>query len=168
MFSQSGSIARSGVMLALTSRNVWRIRGTSRGCDPGSRVEIALTFDLPDEVKSQLKEPFVRARYECGLDLARELRFSAETLFLCKADKTATNSQHAPLFPSATPSPPHIVKLPTSRRRQDGRRSSSRIRSLETTPFQQKPVAGTIRSGWGLIVLPSQTCQPMKRVFRPR
>jgi AAA domain, putative AbiEii toxin, Type IV TA system len=77
----------------------------------GDPLEIVLTFDLPEEIKSQLKEPFVRARYECGLDLARELRFSAETLFLCKADKTTTNQQTT-LFPDATPSPPHIVKLP--------------------------------------------------------
>jgi energy-coupling factor transporter ATP-binding protein EcfA2 len=75
-------------------------------------VEIVLTFDLPDEVKKQLKEPFVCARYECGLDLAGGFRFSAETLFLCKLDKTAPANQQTTLFPNALPSPPHIVKLP--------------------------------------------------------
>jgi predicted ATPase len=78
----------------------------------GEPVEIALTFDLPDEIKAQLKEPFVRARYECGLDLANELRFSAETLFLCKADTPEPLRPQAARFPAAVPPPAHIVKLP--------------------------------------------------------
>jgi hypothetical protein len=95
---------------------------TQRVADPrdltwmrsGDPVEIVLTFDLPDDIKSRLKEPFVRARYECGLDVSGELRFSAETLFLCKAEKPANVSpnQQAGLFPDAPVPPAHIVKLP--------------------------------------------------------
>jgi ABC-type transport system involved in cytochrome c biogenesis ATPase subunit len=80
----------------------------------GDPVEIVMTFDLPDDIRSQLQEPFVRARYECGLDVSGELRFYAETLFICKADKApaATSNPQAVLFPGTAEPPPHIVKLP--------------------------------------------------------
>jgi hypothetical protein len=48
----------------------------------GGAVEIALTFDLPDDVKAALGEPFTRARYECGVDVSDEPRFSAEKVHL--------------------------------------------------------------------------------------
>lgn len=50
----------------------------------GKPIEIVLTFDLPQDVQDKV-QPYVTARYECGLDLSGQPRLSAETLFLCKA-----------------------------------------------------------------------------------
>jgi predicted ATPase len=85
----------------------------------GSSVEVVVTFELPQHVKQQLSEPFVTARYECGLDLSGELKFTAETLFLCKEDKPGNGpskrdgQSQASLFPrAALPPRDHIVMLP--------------------------------------------------------
>ena len=85
----------------------------------GNSVEVVVTFDLPAEVRRQLNDAFATARYECGLDLTGELKFSAETLFLCRQEKggngngSGDDKGQSSLFPRAVPPPgEHIVKLP--------------------------------------------------------
>ncbi len=74
---------------------------------------MALTFDLPEHVRSKLKEPFTTARYECGVDTRDELALSAETLWLSKErNGKAILPQQRSLFPAPVAPPEHIVRLP--------------------------------------------------------
>lgn len=80
----------------------------------GKPIEIVLTFDLPQDVQDKV-QPYVTARYECGLDLSGQPRLSAETLFLCKASASVaqpSSVQTTIFFPLALAPPDHVVKLP--------------------------------------------------------
>ena len=115
----------------------------------GDSVEIALTFELPSTITTQYKDPLEVARYECGLDLKDTLRFSAETLFLCRAPKASGPPPHPTLFPLATPPPEHIVKLPNkqalgwkkivSKNPESGNDTFSSETGTWNTPFRLGP-----------------------------
>lgn len=81
----------------------------------GGAVEIVLTFELPANIRHQLNHVFVSARYECGLDLAGELRFSGEALSLYGSERASHDRDNgqAAVFPGAAlPPGSHIVRRP--------------------------------------------------------
>lgn len=80
----------------------------------GSRVEIAITADLPGEIQARLPKGHTSCRYEFALCVAPEVGLENETLWLCKEADSDVRKSAGPreLFP-APPAPPETIVSPT-------------------------------------------------------
>ncbi|MBI2506031.1 MAG: ATP-binding protein [Candidatus Latescibacteria bacterium] len=113
-----GDLLKDGLVTAIRRRSpnlanlIWM--------EQGSRFDVAVELDIPEERRSRLQNGFARARYEIalGFDAKGELSILGENLWL----KPATPTHHPvqqELFPNPPP-PREVIVLPEGRRSPAG------------------------------------------------
>ncbi|TWB24490.1 putative ATPase [Nitrospirillum amazonense] len=104
----------------------------------GGALEIAITLQLPESVKSKLKGEYVAARYEVAIKTDGSLSFDGETLFLLRHEESKSGDRQRSLFPCPEPAPRHIALQAKKRAPAGWRRVISKIAESGNDHFRSE------------------------------